>query len=246
MRAYITEVLVPMRAEANHQSEMVNELLFGEMVDVNHCCDGWVLAECVEYDYHGYIPFDTFKLLDAELLDNETYILDSFIGKIRLSDDREINIVKGSRWYNFMGIQLVDGSYRMIKKNNEFGSVISDARAYLNAPYRWGGRSPFGIDCSGFVQIVFALNGHKLPRDASQQALEGEPNHFLQEAFPGDLAFFGEENEPITHVGIMLNNHNIIHASGKVRIDKIDHFGIMNVDSKKYTHKLRFVKSILG
>lgn len=246
MKAYISEVLVPMRAEPSHRSEMTNELLLGELIEVNQCCDGWVLAECIEYDYRGYIPFDVFRMFDSEKYDGEITMLQSLTGRIRCGEKKEMAIVKGCRWYNFMEVEVLDGKAINVFRNNEFGSIISDAQAYLNAPYRWGGKSPFGIDCSGLVQTVFSLNGFRLPRDAAQQALEGEPNDFLQEAFPGDLAFFGEENEPITHVGIMLNNHNIIHASGKVRIDKIDHFGIMNLETKKYSHKLRFVKRILG
>ena len=121
---------------------------------------------------------------------------------------------------------------------------IETALLYLNAPYLWGGRTHFGIDCSGFTQMVYKLNGHKLLRDASQQATQGEPLSFIEESEPGDLAFFDNEEGTITHVGIMMADHHIIHAHGQVRIDHMDHTGIYNAELKKHTHKLRVIKKI--
>jgi cell wall-associated NlpC family hydrolase len=123
--------------------------------------------------------------------------------------------------------------------------LMASARAYLNAPYLWGGRTAFGIDCSGFTQMVFKLNGFKLLRDAWQQAELGEPLSFVEESHPGDLAFFDNEEGKITHVGLIIENTQIIHASGKVRIDKLDHYGIFNGDTKKYSHHLRVIKRVI-
>jgi cell wall-associated NlpC family hydrolase len=116
---------------------------------------------------------------------------------------------------------------------------------YLNAPYLWGGKTPFGIDCSGFTQMVYKLNGYHLLRDASQQASQGIPLSFIEESEPGDLAFFDNEEGNIIHVGIMMENNYIIHASGKVRIDRLDHLGIYNADTNRHTHKLRVIKKII-
>ena len=115
----------------------------------------------------------------------------------------------------------------------------------MNTPYLWGGKSPFGIDCSGFTQLVYKLCGYSLLRDAKDQATQGQVLSFIEESEPGDLAFFDNEDGAITHVGIIMNDYNIIHAHGKVRIDKLDHSGIYNVDSKIHTHKLRVIKKIL-
>ena len=123
--------------------------------------------------------------------------------------------------------------------------IVDNAMMYVNAPYLWGGRSPFGIDCSGFTQLVYKIGGKKLPRDAYQQAEIGQTLSFVEEAENGDLAFFDNEEGSIIHVGILLGENEIIHSSGKVRIDKIDHQGIFNVDTKKYSHKLRLIKKIL-
>ena len=124
-------------------------------------------------------------------------------------------------------------------------NLINTAFMYLNAPYLWGGKTPFGIDCSGFTQMVYKLNGYHLLRDASQQATQGEALSFIEESEAGDLAFFDNEEGKIIHVGIIMDNNYIIHASGKVRIDRLDHLGIYNAETNKHTHKLRVIKKII-
>ena len=116
---------------------------------------------------------------------------------------------------------------------------------YLNSPYLWGGRSPFGIDCSGFTQMVFKLNGIKLPRDAYEQAEIGKTLNFIEETQKGDLAFFDNEEGKIIHTGIIIDKNKIIHSSGKVRIDNLDHYGIFNAETGKYSHNLRLIKKVV-
>jgi cell wall-associated NlpC family hydrolase len=123
--------------------------------------------------------------------------------------------------------------------------VSNAAIFYLNAPYLWGGRSVFGIDCSGFTQMVLRQFGIRLKRDAWQQAEQGDLVAFLQETVSGDLAFFDNEDGRITHVGIMLGNERIIHASGRVKIDSVDNHGIYSNELNRYTHKLRIVKRLV-
>ena len=129
----------------------------------------------------------------------------------------------------------------MLKKKK----ISENALLYLNAPYLWGGRSPLGIDCSGFTQMVYRLQGTKLPRDAYQQAEVGTTLSFIEESQSGDLAFFDDKEGKIIHVGIILENNHIIHSSGKVRIDRIDQQGIFNTEKGHHTHKLRLIKSII-
>lgn len=143
--------------------------------------------------------------------------------------------------YEFSGEYVLPDENKVTR-----AKIVSTGFNYLNSPYLWGGRSFFGIDCSGFTQITFKLNGFKLPRDASQQANLGTPLSFVEEAQAGDLAFFDNEEGKIIHVGIILDDHKIIHASGKVRVDKLDHYGIFNVDTKKYSHHLRVIKKVLS
>jgi cell wall-associated NlpC family hydrolase len=139
-----------------------------------------------------------------------------------------------------------EGSLQELAPKNVRHAIVEAAYLYLNSPYLWGGKSPFGIDCSGFTQMVYKLCGVKVLRDASQQAQQGIPLSFIEEALPGDLAFFDNEEGKITHVGIVLKDNKIIHASGSVRIDNLDHQGIYNVISKTYTHNLRVIKNIIS
>ena len=140
---------------------------------------------------------------------------------------------------------MFDGSISTTKKNELKVRLIENAYMFMNAPYLWGGKTPFGIDCSGLSQMVYKLNGIHLPRDAYQQAEKGITLSFVEEAEPGDLAFFDDAEGNITHVGILLENNLIIHASGKVRVDPIDHQGIFNKELNNYSHKLRLIKKII-
>jgi hypothetical protein len=137
-------------------------------------------------------------------------------------------------------------------KTSEPGVLNTDSKAirqltqkFLNVPYLWGGKSIFGIDCSGYAQTVYKFLGIPILRDAHQQATQGEPVGFLEETKTGDLAFFDNEEGRITHVGILLKPNEIIHASGKVRIDKIDNMGIVQSDTNLRTHHLRLIKRML-
>lgn len=123
--------------------------------------------------------------------------------------------------------------------------MIQTASLYLNAPYLWGGKTPLGIDCSGLTQMTYRLHGISIPRDASQQAQVGDTLSFIDESEPGDLAFFDNEEGNIIHVGLLMENHYILHAHGKVRIDRIDQTGIYNLDINQHSHKLRMIKKII-
>ena len=132
-----------------------------------------------------------------------------------------------------------------LNETNPKSKLVSTALHYLNSPYLWGGKSPFGIDCSGFVQCVYQLHGIQLPRDAYLQAAHGETLGFIDESEPGDLAFFDNNEGKITHVGIIMPDYHIIHAFGQVRIDRLDQTGIFNSLQNTHTHKLRVIKKIL-
>jgi hypothetical protein len=171
---------------------------------------------------------------------------------INLTNQLPVHLVKGSILPLFEKDLFSIGAYRFSFQGlttfppvpADFSQLEQHALSYINTPYLWGGRSPFGIDCSGFVQMVYRLCGYPLPRNASQQVNLGITVDFVENVRSGDLAFFDNNAGDIVHVGIVLGEGEIIHSSGTVHIDKLDHQGIFNNNSGKYTHKLRILKRI--
>ncbi|MES2567208.1 MAG: C40 family peptidase [Bacteroidota bacterium] len=248
--------IVPCRKEPSGTSEMVTQLLFGETYTIVEDGEDW-LKITTNYDnypcwlnakQHTPISESEYKSLTIETLSSELVQVIS-----ETEHNKVFPITVGATLPNFKNGKLKIGSSEFLFEGHvNDGSIkktVKDlketAYLFLNAPYLWGGRSPFGIDCSGFMQVVYKLNGYQLPRDASQQVELGTPLSFVEEAEAGDLAFFDNEEGNIVHVGMILENQQIIHASGCVRIDKFDHYGIFHSDNKKYSHMLRVIKKII-
>jgi hypothetical protein len=245
--------IVPVRAEASDRSEQVSQLLFGEHFKIIELTAKWAQVELAYDGYIGWIDSKQFQSISQEnylLLNELPNVLNAdLIEYITTSNNQLMPIALGAS-LTFLENEAINSSKFIfdgmkvcgIKPKSE---IIKTAFMYLNAPYLWGGKTPFGIDCSGFTQMVYKLNGYKLFRDASQQASQGIPLSFIEESEPGDLAFFDNEEGNIIHVGILMENNYIIHASGKVRIDRLDHLGIYNADTNRHTHKLRVIKKII-
>ena len=245
---YCNISVIPLRKESDDRSEIISQLLFGETCKILNIKDNWFYIQCTHDAYEGWVDgkqiTTTEKLLSVnfsslELAHNmvfQQHHIPILIGS-NLPDFDGLNFTINKQKYLFQGLTLENSIHN-------FDKVKKIALKYLHAPYLWGGRSPFGIDCSGFTQIVFKFFNEFLPRDAYQQAEKGIAIGFVEESREGDLAFFGNE-EKITHVGIIINTNEVIHASGKVRIDKLDHLGIFNRETGEYTHKLRVIKRII-
>ena len=245
--------IVPIRSEASDRSEMVSQLLFGDAFKIIETSPKWTKIQNAFDSYEGWIDNKQFQEITENqfnLLENTEIVLNGeLIDFISYETNQLMPIPLGSS-LNFLDINEVNTTNFQFEGKKECGvkpkdNLLKTAFLYLNAPYLWGGKTPFGIDCSGFTQMVYKLNGYSLLRDASQQAKQGEALSFIEESEPGDLAFFDNEEGNIIHVGIMMENNYIIHASGKVRIDRIDHLGIYNVDTGRHTHKLRVIKKII-
>lgn len=246
--------VVPVRAEPFDRSGMVSQLLFGELLEIKDISNGW-LRVSIEHDGHmGWIdekqctPMDLGSFVYIRAL--ELHLVTDPVAILEHSSGQRMYIVTGSALPGLQNNQLnlagtvfhFQGSSVKWKENCTRSSLIHFAMSYRDAPYMWGGRTPFGIDSSGFTQMVYRLAGIPLHRDAHQQVLQGQPRAFADEAQPGDLAFFDDEEGKIIHTGIVLGEGKIIHASGSVRIDTLDHQGIFNRDSGSYTHMLRVIR----
>jgi gamma-D-glutamyl-L-lysine dipeptidyl-peptidase len=244
---------IPLRIEPSDRSELVSQILFGEHFTILEQNKKWSKILLAFDDYEGWIDNKQFKEINQnqfEQLSKESIVLNNdLIEYITAPNNFLMAIPLGSSlsFLNYEGINNQGFSFEGLKTSGKKSksNLIPTAFLYLNAPYLWGGKTPFGIDCSGFTQMVYKLNGYKIFRDASQQAVQGEVLSFIEESEPGDLAFFDNEEGNIVHVGIIMEDNYIIHASGKVRIDRLDHLGIFNAELNKHTHKLRVIKKII-
>ncbi len=248
--------IAPMRAHPSDKSEMVSQLLFGETVEVTDHKDTWRHVTCAWDGYSGWVDAKQLKRLTPSEYDDyrEHQSINLSLVEGLMAADHFVPLTLGAVLPRFDGLrcQLGDQSYQFsgpvvtpgqLPPNGEW--IIKVARRYLQAPYLWGGRSPFGIDCSGLTQMVYKFAGIRLLRDASQQVTQGRPVDFAEQCQAGDLAFFDNGKGDISHVGIVLSGCYLLHASGQVRIDKLDHFGIFNREAGRYTHQLRIVKRLL-
>ncbi|MFY8110024.1 MAG: NlpC/P60 family protein [Bacteroidia bacterium] len=239
--------LVPLRAEPSSKSELVSELLFGETYTVLEETEDWYKVENHSDGYTGWINNTQFTLLENSEIPNTIFCKFPFSIVKSEGSESPFYVLPGSRIFkNNSGDFFLNGKKYLVEIDS-FSRNISIAeisKLFLNSPYLWGGKSLFGIDCSGFTQIVFSIFGLNIPRDAYLQAELGNQVDFISETKPGDLAFFENKDGKITHVGIIIENQKIIHASGKVRIDEIDSFGIFNKDSGKHSHQLRWIKRL--
>ena len=245
--------VIPLRVDPSDKSEIVSQILFGEHFEIIDTHAQWFKIRLDFDSYEGWIDSKQCVVIDKDayvkLADENPIICSDLVNYVSNNKEEFFAIMLGSSLnfihhfeintlnFVFDGIEISG-----VKPKTD---IVKTSFQYLNAPYLWGGKTPFGIDCSGFTQMVYKLCGYKLLRDASQQATQGDPLSFIEESEPGDLAFFDNADGNITHVGIIMADNYIIHASGKVRIDRLDHLGIYNVETKKHTHKLRVIKKIV-
>lgn len=249
--------VVPMRAETSDKAEIVTQMLFGECYEIVNTEGNWLQIQLATDSYRGWIDFKQHTAVTADYFKEwkktpHARALD--LVQVVSHDTAPIPIGIGS-YLPF----LEDQSIRINEVRFPYSGRASDtdelptqeklvevAANFLKFPYLWGGKSVFGIDCSGFTQQVFGICGYQLPRDAYQQVALGKEVHFVEQTQAGDLAYFSNAEGRITHVGIVLGGQRIMHAHGEVRVDPLDHTGIYNVGLKRYTHQLRIIKRILS
>jgi hypothetical protein len=249
--------VVPVRAAASDKSELVTQLLFGDHYQVlaRSTSKGWLNIRIdfdqyegwidvnqhhsISNDYYRYLNRAEFKIttdVTSSLLFNKSPLIILMGSMIPISSSE---LFKMEEQFAF------NGEAKNLGQKRDLEFLINVAGKYLNAPYLWGGKSPFGIDCSGFVQMVFKICGYRLFRDCEQQSNQGKSVKDITEANPGDLIFFDNKEGRINHVGIALDGDRIIHASGRVRIDHLNEEGILNVETKIYSHQYARCRRIL-
>ncbi|NND10072.1 MAG: C40 family peptidase [Flavobacteriaceae bacterium] len=240
--------IVPLREFPQDSSEMISQILYGEHFKVLEKRKKWSRIRIAFDNYEGWFDNKQYLLLDKEqyaIIDklDAQYSLE-LVDVLQNKKDQLLTLIIGSSVHSSKILEhKFEGKFVSGKQDKT--ELINTALTYMNAPYLWGGKTPFGIDCSGLTQMVYKINGYKLLRDASQQATQGDPLSFIDESEPGDLAFFDNEEGTIIHVGLIMEDHHIIHAHGKVRIDRLDQSGIYNSELRKHTHKLRVIKKMI-
>lgn len=237
-----------MRKENDHRSEMVSQLLYGDCFKIIGTKKDWLQISTLIDSYTGWIDNKQSRTIEGSIAKKVGVEAPSYatqlIDYLETQNNELISLVLGSnvKACSFLK-HTYEGSHTTGKK--EKSNLLKIASLYLNAPYLWGGKTPMGIDCSGLTQMTYRINGYNIPRDASQQSLLGETFSFIDESEPGDLAFFDDDDGNITHVGLLLENHHILHAHGNVRIDRVDQTGIYNIKTQQHSHKLRIMKKII-
>ncbi|MDG1040804.1 MAG: C40 family peptidase [Polaribacter sp.] len=247
--------IVPLRLETSDNSEMVSQVLFGEHFKVLDKKKNWSKIRIHFDGCEGYINNKQFFEISEENyleLSNSNTTLSGELIDFLIEENGQLSTIPIGATLPFyhnkkvsIGAKKFTFEGTIINKKLDKELLLKTAFLFLNTPHFWGGKTPFGIDSAGFTQMVYKLCGYQLLRKAKQQATQGEVLSFIEESEPGDLAFFDDNEGVITHVGIIMKDNHIIHAYGKVRIDRLDHSGIYNVDTKKHTHKLRVIKKII-
>lgn len=249
--------IIPLRKDPDERSEMTSQLLFGDLFEIKEISVKWSKIKTSFDNYYGWIDNKMYTIISEsdynKAVKKESQIINEAV-KIMTPNNEQLLLPMGSNIpfdYNGHYFTINDNFYRTDNEiifssiNKIKATLVKKSLKYINSPYLWGGKTEYGIDCSGLIQMVFRASGINLPRDASQQVDYGDTVSFVDSAEPGDVAFFDNENGTIIHVGLLLNNNKIIHSSGFVRIDSFDHQGIFNDDKKTYTHKLRIIKRMI-
>ncbi|HEX2746381.1 MAG TPA: SH3 domain-containing C40 family peptidase [Verrucomicrobiales bacterium] len=245
--------LVPVRLHPDHVSEMTTQVRGGEAVEILETQGQYWRVRVVADGYGGWVTSRQFTVAADAAPPAATVFTDDLCGEA-VRDDARIILPLGSPLPGYDGgkFQLGTEWWTWAGKTRtapdgppDKAELLSYARRFLHTPYHWGGRTLFGIDCSGFMQAVFKAFGVQLLRDSKQQATQGTPVAGLSAAVPGDLVFFGSQELGIYHVGLLLPCSEIIHSSTMVRVDDLFNEGIRNRETGQISHRIETIRRVL-
>jgi cell wall-associated NlpC family hydrolase len=229
-----------------------SQVLFGEKYNVTDKAGSWMKIETGFDKYSGWIDIAHLQHSQVEGTSCGHVLNRSLL--CYKNDKTKLVLEAGCEIFNpdfedklfFVGKNQYTTGNDFSKNYISTNDSLSDlAIKFINSPYILGGRIPSGIDCSGFTQLLYKIHGVRIPRNSWQQAETGKNIDFVDQTEPGDLVFFDDDRGHISHVGMILSRGLVIHASGRVRIDTIDHQGIYKKEINGYSHKLRTIKRIL-
>jgi cell wall-associated NlpC family hydrolase len=229
---YINQPVVSMREHPTHSASVVSQTIFGEEVGVEKEQAGWTYITTPD-GYNGWVesntvaqtelPYDTSTTI-SRLAAHVYAVKDTEYGPVKtLPYGSKVHIDNASdtRWAK---VSLPDGSEGYIQNGDialeaslrDKADLVAFSQRFLGLPYTWGGRSSFGYDCSGFIQMLYSQIGIDLQRDSKQQILD---ERFLtvdlSNLEPGDLIFFGKADKRIGHVGMYIGDDKFIHTSAR-------------------------------
>ncbi len=237
--------VAPIRSEPSQSSEMISSLVYGEKCELIEVSNAFFAKIVTQYDkYEGYVALNQLSKIADNYYHTVSPIITSSYGVLNISN-AQIALPIGCLLTEGEAKNFTGTGKNKIETSNYASEVESIAKSFLNAPYLWGGKTSFGVDCSGFTQTVFKMVNITIPRDSGEQVKYGKTVDFVEEVQTGDVAFFDNAEGVITHVGVLLNKETIIHAAGYVKIDVFDSAGIINNISKERTHTLRIIKRFL-
>lgn len=260
---YINSPVIDMREEPKQESEIVSQAYFSEEVRIIEEAQNWLKIETVIDHHQGWIQKGATCERKYSFISNSTAsiakvnrcaahlygVQDTIYGPIlTLPFDSRLEVLEPkeesiSRWIK---VSLVDGRVGYIQRGDvTFNSTLLNRNQmcalslqFLGLPYTWGGRSSFGYDCSGFVQMLYRQMGVHLPRDSKDQIRwEGFTNISIDSLLPGDLIFFGLAEDKIRHVGMYLGNSQFIHATVG---ENMPYIRISNLNDSEWNGSSRF------
>jgi gamma-D-glutamyl-L-lysine dipeptidyl-peptidase len=249
--------VVPVRTEPSDRAEMSTQLLFGDIVEITEQTGSWLNIRNHFDEYAGWIDFKQVRIITDDeyrrLKEARHFVNRDLMADSVMYSGQAVRLPAGCSFYDLKGRVMLVGEQQYVLLGAAFQAhydgtdkLIETAMGFMSCPYLWGGKTYLGLDCSGLTQVVYKQHGINLLRDAIQQSAQGELISFLSDSKPGDLAFFDNSEGMIVHVGILLANQKILHCSGKVRVDNIDHQGIFNKELNRYTHSLRLIRRVTG